>query len=51
MSRLAAFMVWAIGFELSIALATGRNPAEIKTLREDLAYWEGQRDRYEVQHG
>ena len=51
MRHLHAFMCWAISFELSIALATGRNPEEIKQLREDLAYWEGQRDRYEVSHG
>lgn len=51
MRHLYDFMVWAIGFELSIAMATGRNPSDIQQLREDLAYWEGERDRHEVAHG
>ena len=51
MRYLNEFMVWATGFELAIAIATGRNPDQIKTLREDLAYWEKQRDNEAIQHG
>lgn len=41
-------MLWAMRFELSIALSTGRNPAQIKQLREDIAEMESYVDRMEV---
>lgn len=42
-------MLWAMRFELSIALSTGRNQDQIKQLREDIANMQGLVDRIEVQ--
>ena len=48
MTYFYAFMEWMSEFELAIAESTGRNPAHLQQLRLDLAYWQGQRDKYEV---
>ena len=35
-----SIMVWLIDRELTIALNTGRNPANIELLRADLSRWQ-----------
>lgn len=43
-------MVRLSDIELQIAQSTGRNPENIRLLKKQLAYWEGERDRYEVRY-
>jgi hypothetical protein len=43
-----ALMVWMSEFELAIARSTGRNPAHVRQLQRDLAYWQHQQDLFEV---
>jgi len=42
-------MLWATQLELAIAVSTGRNPEQIRALREDVARMSGVIDRIEVQ--
>ena len=44
-------MLWATQLELAIAVSTGRNPSNIRTLRDDVANISGIIDRMEVNHG
>ena len=42
-------MLWATQLELAIAVSTGRNPEQIRALRDDVARMSGIIDRMEVQ--
>ena len=41
-----AFLLWLHDRELTIALNTGRNPANIELLRADLSRWQTALDNY-----
>jgi hypothetical protein len=44
------FMLAAAKFELAIATSTGRNPENLRQLRDDVAEFSGIVDRIEVLH-
>lgn len=45
------FILWATQYEHAIAVATGRNSAEVSQLRQDVFKWQGYVLRLEMNNG
>lgn len=46
-----AFMVWITEFELAIAMSTGRNPDDVRMLKQDLQKWRNAQTNWEINNG